>query len=190
MLIGILSFQGNYALHKKVLDLLDVHSIYVNSNDLLNKTDALIIPGGESTVISQFILENNMYHNIVKYASSKSVYGTCAGLIIMSSSSNDKKITNLGLININSHRNAWGRQIDSFEKEILLFDYKKKCKASFIRAPKIKINSSNVKILGSVKGEPVLVRNERHLASTFHPEVFLDTSVHQYFINMVKEYAS
>ena len=118
MLIGILSFQGDYFLHKKILNKMNVDSIYVNSNDLLKKTDALIIPGGESTVISQFISKNNMFDEIIRYASDKSIFGTCAGLIIMSSSCNDARVLNLGLLDINSTRNAWGRQVDSFEKDV------------------------------------------------------------------------
>tara|TARA_B110000438_G_C15687621_1_gene595299 strand:+ start:435 stop:1007 length:573 start_codon:yes stop_codon:yes gene_type:complete len=190
MIVGILAFQGDYSLHNKILNILDVKSIYVNSNDELIKTDALIIPGGESTVISKFITKTNMDKKIFEYGLTKCVYGTCAGSIIMSKFSNDSKVLNLGLLDITTYRNAWGRQVDSFEENIKFTFRSRLTKVSFIRAPKIKVNSSSINILGKYKNEPVLVSNSKHLASTFHPEVSGDLSVHRYFLNMVKKNAS
>ena len=92
MTIGVLSFQGDYALHKKALDCLGVENILVNSTQTLKKTDALIIPGGESTVFSKFLHLTKLDHSIKKYSLTKSIFGTCAGLIIMSKECNDDKI--------------------------------------------------------------------------------------------------
>lgn len=190
MLIGILSFQGDYSLHRKILSRLDVNCLYVNSIETLNKTDALIIPGGESSVISKFITESKMKEKIYEYGSSKCVYGTCAGLILMSKKCHDDKVVNLGLLDVTVYRNAWGRQVHSFEENMKFKFNSQVIKLSFIRAPKIKINSNTINILGKYNNEPVLVRNSRHLGSTFHPEVSGDLSIHKYFLRMVKENAS
>ena len=94
MIIGILSFQGDYALHKNALDALGVKNILVNSISTLRKTDALIIPGGESTVFSKFLDFTKLDQFIKEYSLTKNIFGTCAGLIIMSKESNDTKIIN------------------------------------------------------------------------------------------------
>jgi len=190
MLIGILSFQGDYSLHSEILNNLNVKSIYVNSIKTLMLTDALIIPGGESTVISKFIIRDNMKEVIYKYGLSKCIYGTCAGSIIMSKKCDDPKVVNLGLLDITAYRNAWGRQVYSFEENIKFKFNNESSKVSFIRAPKIKVNSSSVSVLGEYENEPILVRNSRHLVSTFHPEISGDLTIHKYFLNMVKENAS
>ena len=190
MLVGVLSFQGDYFLHRKILSRLNVKCLYVNSIESLTKTDALIIPGGESTVISKFITKSKMEKEIYKYSLSKCVYGTCAGLILMSKKCDDKKVVNLGLLDVTAYRNAWGRQVHSFEDNIKFNFNSDTTKLSFIRAPKIKINSNTINILGKYDNEPVLIRNTRHLGSTFHPEVSGDLSVHKYFLKMVKENAS
>lgn len=188
MTIGILSFQGDYVLHKNALDYLGVKNILVNSTSSLIKTDALIIPGGESTVFSKFLHFTKLNQSIKKYSLTKNIFGTCAGLIIMSKECNDAKIINLNMINIKALRNAWGRQINSFEVQIdINLINKVKYIAKFIRAPKIKVLSGDVQILSSYNNEPVLVRNKLHLASTFHPEMSSNLDIHKYFLGMINE---
>ena len=114
MLIGILAFQGDYYLHNKMFNLLDVNTLYVNDVISLNRTDALVIPGGESSVISKFLKKNNLDKEIIQYSKTKNIFGTCAGAIIMSSLCDDRKVSKLGILNIKSLRNKWGRQIDSY----------------------------------------------------------------------------
>ena len=106
----------------------------------------------------------------------------------MSKECDDNKVLNLNILNIKSLRNKWGRQIDSFEVQIDV-KLKKKIKyfARFIRAPKIKVLSDNVKILSKFEDEPVLVRNNLHLAATFHPEINKNLDIHEYFIGMINE---
>jgi len=187
MLVGILSFQGDYSKHKSILDKLNVDTMYVTNSLSLNKTDGLIIPGGESSVIANFLNTTKLCNDIKKYSLSKNIFGTCAGAIIMSSKCDDNNIKNLNIINIESFRNSWGRQIDSFEANVNLLFNKKTINAKFIRAPKIKPLSNKIDILSLYKNEPILVRNERHLASTFHPELNSNTSVHEYFLNMIND---
>ena len=113
MLIGVLSLQGDYHLHVKMLDRLNVDTLLVNSHKTLNKTDALIIPGGESTVISKLLVETGLDKKIQRYSETKSIFGTCAGAILMSSKVEDDEVENLNVINIETLRNSWGRQIHS-----------------------------------------------------------------------------
>ena len=186
MTIGILSFQGDYALHKKALDCLGIKNILVNSISSLLKTDALIIPGGESTVFSKFLQFTKLDISIKKYSLTKNIFGTCAGSIIMSKECDDRKVTNLNILDIKTSRNKWGRQIDSFEATINInLCNKVKYLAKFIRAPKIKVLSKNITVLSNYGNEPVLVRNKLHLASTFHPEMNNNLDIHKYFIGMI-----
>ena len=188
MTIGILSLQGDHSLHRKVLNILNIKSIYVNNIKSLNSTDALIIPGGESTAISNLLHKTQLDKAIKTYSINKNIFGTCAGAILMSSKCNDKNVNQLKIIDITSYRNEWGRQIDSFESTIFLnINIKKKIKAKFIRAPKFKVNSNDVKVLSYIRKEPILIRNKRHLVSSFHPEMGSDTSIHEYFIKMIDE---
>ena len=188
MIIGILSFQGDFHLHKVALNKLGVENIFVNSKKSLMKTDALIIPGGESSVLTKFLKLTNLDIDINNYASEKNVFGTCAGSIIMSNKCDDKNIALLKLIDIKAKRNKWGRQVHSFETKLNFnLNNKVECCAKFIRAPKIKVLSNNVKILAQYKNEPVLVRNKKHLACTFHPEMSKCLSIHKYFIEMINE---
>ena len=188
MIIGILSFQGDYGLHKYALDYLGVKNILVNSISSLSKTDALIIPGGESTVFSKFLHFTKLDQSIKEYSLTKNIFGTCAGLIIMSKECNDDKVINLNMINIKAFRNKWGRQINSFEVQIdINLMNKIKCIAKFIRAPRIKVLSKDVEILSYYNNEPVLVRNKLHLGATFHPEMNKNLDIHKYFLGMINE---
>ena len=114
MKIGILAIQGDFELHKIALDKLSIESLYVrNVSDLLN-SDALILPGGESTTISLLLNKYNLFESIKDFSKNNSIFGTCAGAILMSSDSNDSRVKNFGLLDVCSNRNAWGSQIDSF----------------------------------------------------------------------------
>ena len=186
MKIGILAFQGDYELHSKILNILDITSVYIKYKKQLNSIDGLIIPGGESTVISKMIYENNFENALKEFSMNKSIYGTCAGAILMSSLCEDARVKPLSLLGVEALRNAWGRQIDSFTDSVdLSFSKTNKFLASFIRAPKLKIIDTKLEVLSYYKNEPILVRSKKHLISSFHPEMNNDTRIHEYFIDMI-----
>ncbi len=187
MIVGVLAFQGDFSEHIALLHSMHVPAIEVRSLADLSKVGALIIPGGESTVISKFLEETGVGKETTKRvkAETLSVYGTCAGAIVLS-----KKVTgknsprSLGLIDITIDRNAYGTQLDSFEAEIRVKGVQGKIPVSFIRAPKIMRVGKGVEILAEHKGIPVLVKQGKVLAGTFHPEVNENVKLHQLFLRM------
>tara|TARA_Y100000996_G_scaffold76699_1_gene51589 strand:- start:281 stop:847 length:567 start_codon:yes stop_codon:yes gene_type:complete len=186
--IGILAFQGDFKLHESILKKLNVSPELIKNKEQLKDIDALIIPGGESTVISKMLIKNNFITSLKEFSKNKSIYGTCAGAILMSSNCNDERVNTLSIIDIEANRNAWGRQIDSFIDDIeLSFSLDEKFAATFIRAPKFKIINNAVEVLSTYKKEPVLIRNKKHLISSFHPEVNDDLRIHKYFIEMIND---
>ncbi|MSR67355.1 pyridoxal 5'-phosphate synthase glutaminase subunit PdxT [Candidatus Peribacteria bacterium] len=200
MVVGVLAFQGDFFEHIEVLHSLRVPAIEVRSLTDLSKVGALIIPGGESTVIAKFLEETGVGKEIIRRIQSGStdprsrssaphplfVYGTCAGAIVLS-----KKVTGknaprtLGLIDITIDRNAYGAQLQSFEAEIRVKGISGKIPVSFIRAPKIMRVGKTVDVLAEYGGVPVLVRQGRVLIGTFHPEVWGDRRIHQLFLSTV-----
>ena len=187
MTIGVLALQGDFSLHTKILNKLKVRNVLVRTKEDFDNINGLIIPGGESTVLSLLIKKFNLYDKIKKFSKNHCVYGTCAGAILMSERCDDNKIKTLNLINIMSFRNFYGRQIDSFTKNISINFLKNKMSASFIRAPKLDCLSNDLDVLGKVGDNPVLIKQENMLVSSFHPELSNSTEVHKYFINMVKK---
>ena len=187
MTIGILALQGDFSLHSKILNKLDVNNILVRKKEDFDNINALIIPGGESTVLSLLIKKFNLFKKIKNFSKNNCVFGTCAGAILMSKICDDKKINTLKLINIMSFRNFYGRQINSFTKNINIDFLKNKISVSFIRAPKLNCLSNDLDILGKVHDNPVLIKKNNILVSSFHPELTTNTEVHEYFINMVKK---
>ncbi len=194
MIVGVLAFQGDFSEHIAVLHSMHVPAIEVRSLSDLSKVGALIIPGGESTVIAKFLEETEVGKEIIKRIQRGStdpqplfVYGTCAGAIVLS-----KKVTgknaprSLGIIDITIDRNAYGTQLESFETEIRVKGISGKIPVSFIRAPKITRVGKDVEILAEHGGIPVLVRQGRVLVGTFHPEVRADARVHQLFLEMTR----
>lgn len=198
--VGVLAFQGDFSEHIAVLHSMHVPAIEVRSLTDLSKVGALIIPGGESTVIAKFLEETGVGKEIIRRTQRGStdprldhsnprlfVYGTCAGAIVLS-----KKVTGknspkpLGLIDITIDRNAYGTQLDSFEMEIRVKGIREKIPVSFIRAPKITRVGKGVEVLAEHGGIPVLVRQGRVLAGTFHSEVKKNAGVHQLFLKSVR----
>ena len=185
--IGILSLQGNYQMHSNMLSDLGVKNIFVKTKEDLFKCKALIIPGGESTVISKMMLRYDLFDSIKDFSKRNSVFGTCAGLILMGNS-NLNNIKTLNIIDIDVLRNAWGRQINSFTENINLnIGTAKAFRATFIRAPRIKKINNATDVLAEINKEPIMIKQGRHLATTFHPEMHGDTSIHKYFLNMINE---
>jgi 5'-phosphate synthase pdxT subunit len=184
MKIGVIGFQGSVSEHAAMLKKAKAEPKIVKSLEDLKEVSGLVIPGGESTVIAKFIREKGLEREISKLP----VFGTCAGAIILAKviAGEKKGIENpVPLIDMTIERNAYGRQRESFEDEISIKGFSKPFHAVFIRAPKIVSTGKEVEVLGEHEGSPVLVRQGRALASTFHPELTKDIRVHRYFVEEV-----
>ncbi len=183
--IGVLALQGDFAKHMHTLQTLKAHAIEVRTSADLNRCSGLIIPGGESTTMLRQIEANNLKKGLLEFAARHPLFGTCAGLILMSKEVLNYPMQPLGLLDLQVERNAYGRQIESFIGEVDLFLEKRPrtMKGIFIRAPKIRATAPEVKILASYKDEPVAVQQGRHLACSFHPELLGETVLHKYFLD-------
>lgn len=185
--IGILALQGDYECHKNQLDLLGVQNSYVKLPKHLENIDGLILPGGESTTISKLIDRFELREKLIAFGKSKPIWGTCAGMIMLSNEieANQASVEPLRLLDIDIARTAFGRQVFSFETELILDlkGEKVRSQASFIRAPRIKRIGKDVKILAAYKDEPVLVEKDNILASSFHTELENDTTLLEYFLD-------
>lgn len=186
--IGVLALQGAFAKHKAMIERLGGAVILVRTPEDLIKCDGLIIPGGESTTIYRQMNFIELVAPLLEFAKKKPVFGTCAGLILMSKDLINGSTTQpLGLLDVTVERNSYGRQIDSFqtELEVMLSKSPKTVSAFFIRAPKIRRCGPDVKVLANFASEPVLVQQGFHLGATFHPELTADTFIHEYFLSIV-----
>ena len=181
MTVGVLAFQGDFAEHIDILKSMNMKAIEVRSVEDLKKVHALIIPGGESTVIAKFLKETGVGEAIVRRG--LPVFGTCAGAILVAYEASGKNAPDtLGLIDITVDRNAYGTQLDSFETSLKVKDLKKPIHVSFIRAPKITRIGEGVEVLASYQDFPVLVRQGNIFASTFHAEVRDEAALHALFL--------
>lgn len=190
MLIGVLALQGDFAKHEDRLRSLGAPVCHVRTPQELEACDALIIPGGESTVILRQLDFVKMKRPLQEFAQQKPIFGTCAGLILMASSIHSSTMKPLGLLDIAVERNAFGRQVESFQASIALHltsEQAKAFQAFFIRAPRIRANGEQVKVLASYQGEPVLVQQGHLLGASFHPELTNDPAIHQYFLELVRK---
>ena len=191
--IGILAVQGDFAEHKLMLTNLDIDAVEIRLPEQLEDIDGLIIPGGESTTIAQLLDIFDIKNSIItKAKSGMPIWGTCAGMIMLANSLTDKRPTPLKLMNTVVSRNAFGRQIDSFEENIEIKAIgHPKYRGIFIRAPMFIQIGEGVEVLGKlIDDNPVLVREKILLGSSFHPELTPDTRIHEYFIKMVKNQIS
>ncbi len=206
--IGVLAIQGSFAEHIDMLSRIGVQAIEVRTIEDLNEVDGLIMPGGESTTIGKLMKFYGLDKEIKRRANPNSLdpslpnsltlWGTCAGAILLANDVAAPRPDILELMDISITRNAYGPQIESFETTISIPKISKKpVGAVFIRAPKITRVGKGVEVLGSHSekngnkelASPVLVQYNNLLASTFHPELTDDTSVHDYFVSLTKHYA-
>ena len=177
MTVGVLALQGGFEAHAKALSRLRVAVREVRTTDDLEGLDALIIPGGESTTIGLGVEREGLTEPLLDFVrSGKPVLGTCAGMIML-----DRE--HLGVLDIGVRRNAFGRQLASFETELsfdgALID------AVFIRAPWVEDVGDDVEVLAEVDGHPVAVRQGNVLAVAFHPELSADLSLHKWLVDRV-----
>lgn len=186
MTVGVLALQGDFAEHLAVLKHLRVQALEVRTENDLKQVDRLIIPGGESTVMSRLLWLDGLADAIIRRVKKgMPVYGTCAGAILLATrATGDRAPKTLGLMDIVVDRNAYGSQIDSFETSLKISGLPKLLPAAFIRAPMIARVGKDVEILSSHEGKPVLVRQGKLLAGTFHPEVRGESAVHRMFLEM------
>ena len=190
MLIGVLAIQGDFAAHAEALQRIGVNAIEVRRAPDLDAVGGLIIPGGESTTMLKFIEEESLGEPIRSFArAGKSIFGTCAGAILLARKVINPRQDSLGLIDIVVERNGYGRQVDSFIGEAETKLEGGPLEAVFIRAPRITGVGPNAEILARLNGEPILVRETNILAATFHPEVTQDTRVHCLFVDMARSRA-
>jgi 5'-phosphate synthase pdxT subunit len=179
--IGVLAVQGNFREHAAVLSRLGAEPVEVRLPGQLEGLDGLIIPGGESTAIGRLMRLYGLDEGIRGFGGA--ILGTCAGMIVL-----DRD--HLGLGDYTTRRNAFGRQVRSFEADIDVGDGDEPLRAVFIRAPWLEDAGPDVEVLAEVDGHPVLAREGRLLVAAFHPELTDDTRVHERFLNIVREVES
>ena len=192
MKIGVLALQGAFLEHQKILEKLGVEVIQVRLPAQLDDLDALIIPGGESTTIGKIAVEYGFMDTLRQFGLYKPIWGTCAGAIFLAKNIGLHQPL-LGLMDITIERNAFGRQIDSFEAELSIpclkpsNGYTGLFPAVFIRAPLITEVGKDVEVLSRLTdGRIVAARQGKLLATSFHPELTGDTRFHEYFLEMTK----
>jgi 5'-phosphate synthase pdxT subunit len=181
MRIGILAVQGNFREHSSMLRRLGAEAVEVRKPEQLDDLDGLVIPGGESTAIARLVRLYGLEEAIRSFE--RPLFGTCAGMILL-----DRR--HLGLVDLEVSRNAYGRQVASFEADLELAGEDEPLRGIFIRAPRVNLRpeaGAEVEVLAELDGEPVLLRQGRVLVAAFHPELTDDTRVHERFLDLVRE---
>ena len=189
MKVGVLALQGDVREHISSLLACDVEAVSVRRAQEIESIDALVLPGGESTTIAQLAEVFGIFDLIKnKINGGMPVYGSCAGMILLADQILDAKVgqKTFGGLDITVRRNAFGRQVDSFESDIPFNDGSDQAiRAVFIRAPWVEKIGATVEVLASVDSHPVAVRSKTALATSFHPELTGDNRIHRYFIEQV-----
>jgi 5'-phosphate synthase pdxT subunit len=178
MKIGVLAVQGNFREHEAVLRRLGADVVEIRKPEQLDGLDGLVVPGGESTTFMRLMRLYGLDDALRSFAGP--VFGTCAGMIVL-----DR--THLGLMDLEVDRNAYGRQVASFEADLRLDGDARPLRGVFIRAPRVREVGDDVEVLAEHDGEPVLLRQGRFLVASFHPELTEDTRVHESFLDQVRE---
>jgi len=181
MKIGILAVQGNFREHASMLRQLGAEPVEVRKPEQLDELDGLVIPGGETTAIMRLVRLYGLEDAIRGFA--RPVFGTCAGMILL-----DRN--HLGVLDVEVARNAYGRQVASFEADLELAGDDEPLRGVFIRAPRVAEAGPDVEVLAELDGEPVLLREGRVLVASFHPELTGDTRLHERFLDLVREEAN
>jgi 5'-phosphate synthase pdxT subunit len=184
--IGVLALQGDYGRHEHQLRLLGVVPVEVRLHEHLADLDGLIIPGGESTTMDHLIDKYNLREGLERFCRNRPVWGTCAGMILLSKKIEDNQagVKSLGVIDIDVRRVGYGRQVYSTQDEIEvdLGGGPGELTVAFIRAPVVTRVGNGVTVLGEHQGEPVLVAQANALAASFHTELGEDTRMLRYFL--------
>ncbi|WP_415990445.1 pyridoxal 5'-phosphate synthase glutaminase subunit PdxT [Intestinibacter bartlettii] len=188
MRIGVLAMQGAYREHLKILKSLGIEAIDVRYEEDIDNIDGLIIPGGESTTMGKLIKTLGLYDKLKsRIENNMPVWGTCAGMILLAKNIVNEYYNHLSVMNISVIRNAYGRQLGSFETKAPVKGIGEDIDMVFIRAPYIESVGENVEILSTVDGNIVAAQEGNILVTSFHPELTEDLRLHKYFINIVSK---
>ena len=186
IVIGVLALQGDFAEHEAVLRRLGVEAREVRLPSDLDGVAGLIIPGGESTTITRLMKAYGLIEPIRRFAAHNPVWGTCAGMIVMAKKATNLDQETLALMDIEVERNAFGRQVDSFETDLQIDEVAgPPVRALFIRAPLIASVGPGVKVLAEIEGQGIVAARQGNLLVTsFHPELTEDGRMHRYFLSL------
>jgi 5'-phosphate synthase pdxT subunit len=179
--IGVLALQGAFREHARALRRAGADVVEVRLPEQLDGLDGLVLPGGESTTIAKLAAAYGLDEAIRSF--DRPVFGTCAGMILVDRA-------HLGLADLEVDRNAYGRQIASFEADVELDGDERAFRGVFIRAPRVRDVGPDIEVLGELDGEPVLLRDGPVLVATFHPELTDDPRIHERFLELVTEATS
>jgi 5'-phosphate synthase pdxT subunit len=182
--VGVLALQGDFREHVRVLEQLGAPAVEVRTPAHLHDVQALVIPGGESTTIAKLASAVDLVDPIRDRArDGMPVFGTCAGMIVMAGEVLDGEPL-LGLMDVTVRRNAYGRQVDSFEADVAVDGIDHPVRGVFIRAPWIEEVGDGVEILAEHEGRPVVLRQDALLSASFHPELIGETALHEAFLSL------
>ncbi len=204
--VGILALQGDYEAHRSALARAGADPFLVRTAGELERAEALVLPGGESTTMLKLLREEKLFEPLQRYGAAHPIFGTCAGVILMASEVLNPPQDSLGLLDLAVERNAYGRQLDSRIVRLLpgegfrwlvdsmnngggapLKPGAEELEAVFIRAPIIRRVGQGGEVLAEYNGDPVLVDFGRHLVATFHPELTTDPRIHRAFLAKLKQ---
>ena len=184
MKIGVLAIQGDFDAHRRRLEELGAEVVLVRKPEQLDQVEGLVIPGGESTTFLKFLRQDGFLERLREFVRVKPTFGTCAGAILLAKEVFNPAQEGLGAIDIAIRRNAYGRQLESFidQTESKLG----RIETVFIRAPRIERVGPAVEVLAKEKNDPILVRQGKVMAATFHPELSSDPTVHAEFLKLCR----
>jgi 5'-phosphate synthase pdxT subunit len=185
--IGVLAIQGNFAAHAEALKEAGAEAVEIRNPEELGGIDGLIIPGGESTTMLKFLEQRKFFEALREFAHNRPTFGTCAGAILLAREVRHPAQKSLGALDAVVERNAYGRQIDSSIESAPSSLPGDPLEMVFIRAPRIVEAGPDVEVLARRDGFPVLVRQGKLMAATFHPELSQDRRVHRQFVQMAAE---
>ncbi|UOQ95537.1 pyridoxal 5'-phosphate synthase glutaminase subunit PdxT [Halobacillus shinanisalinarum] len=186
--IGVLGLQGAFREHVRSVEASGATAVVVKKKGQLEEIDGLIIPGGESTTIRRLIDKYDFLEPIRQFGKQgKPIFGTCAGLILLASEIDGSYDVHLGLMDIRVRRNAFGRQRESFEADLMIEGVAEGYNAVFIRAPYIEGVGEDTTVLSTYDGHIVAAQQDHYLACSFHPELTDDHRITAYFVKMVEE---
>ena len=187
MKVGVLALQGAFKLHVQALERLGVEAIEVRNVENFDASEALIIPGGESTTMSFLLESSGIFESLYERSiTGMPILGTCAGMILLSSKISDGRNDQkpLNLIDIEVRRNGYGRQINSFESDLFIEGFESSFRGVFIRAPLVEDVSEKVEVIAELNGRPVMCRQDSTIVTSFHPELADDDRIHAEFLEM------
>lgn len=183
--VGVLAIQGDYDAHARALDEVGAGPIEVRNPGELEGLDGLILPGGESTTMLKFLEKHSFFEALADFTRKKPAFGTCAGTILLAREVRNPAQRSLGVLDVVVERNAYGRQIDSTILTVPTELPGGELEMVFIRAPRIASTGQGIQVLARRNGDPVLVRQGKLMAATFHPELSVDRRVHKLFVQIV-----